>query len=379
MPSSPPPVFSAYPLEDYRRHKQAIDESLARMLEHGHYILGGEVTAFEQEFAAYTNTRHCTGVANGTDAIEVILRALNIGQGCKVALPSHTAVASASGIARAGASPVFVDIDLESRTLCPLALESLLSSPLGQDVKAVLAVHLYGHPCDMASLQTVADKHGVILLEDCAQAHGATFQGRAVGSLARAAAFSFYPTKNLGAIGDGGGITTDDSALADQINVIRQYGWKERYISACEGVNSRLDEMQAALLRVKLRTLPASILQRRKLAALYHELLADSAVVTTPSCKTGCEHAYHLYVVRSSYRDALMKYLLGRGVPVALHYPAAIHQQTGYFPVTAQSPPLPNTDTLVKEILTLPLHPHLSEDAVRFTCKAIHDFGHQAV
>lgn len=378
MPSSLPPVFSAYPLEDYRQHQQAIDHSLARVLDHGHYILGGEVTAFEQEFAAYTGTKHCIGVANGTDAIEVILRALNIGQGCKVALPSHTAVASASGIARAGASAVFVDIDLESRTLCPQALESLLSSPMGQEVKAVLAVHIYGHPCDMESLQTVADKYGVILLEDCAQAHGATFQERPVGSLARAAAFSFYPTKNLGAIGDGGGITTNDSELAGQINVIRQYGWKERYISACEGVNSRLDELQAALLRVKLQTLPASILQRRKLAALYNELLTGSGIVTPPPCKTGCEHAYHLYVVRSSRRDALMQYLLSQGIPVALHYPAAIHQQPGYFPVATKSPPLPNTETLMKEILTLPLHPHLSEEAVRYTCEAIRTFEHQA-
>ncbi|MEY4483387.1 MAG: Erythromycin biosynthesis sensory transduction protein EryC1 [Verrucomicrobiota bacterium] len=378
MPSSSPPAFSAYPLEDYRQHKQAIDDSLARVLEKGHYILGNEVTSFEKEFAAYTRTKHCIGVANGTDAIEVILRALNIGQGCKVALPSHTAVASASGIARAGATPVFVDIDLESRTLCPLALESLLSSPQGENVKAVLAVHLYGHPCEMASLQSVADKHGVILLEDCAQAHGATYQGKSVGSLARAAAFSFYPTKNLGAIGDGGGITTNDSELADQINVIRQYGWKERYISACEGVNSRLDELQAALLRVKLQTLPASILKRRQLAALYQELLKDTSVVTTPVCKQDCEHAYHLYVVRSSRRDALMKHLLNHGVPAALHYPAAIHQQPGYFAIANQSPPLPNTDTLIKQILTLPLHPYLSEEAIRFTCEAIRSFEHQA-
>lgn len=378
MPSSHPPVFSAYPLEDYRQHKQAIDESLARMLDHGHYILGGEVSAFEKEFAAYTRTRHSIGVANGTDAIEVILRALNIGQDCKVALSSHTAVASASGIARAGASPVFVDINPESRTICPEALDSLLSSPLGDNVKAVLAVHIYGHPCDITALQAVADRHGVILLEDCAQAHGAIFHGNPVGSLARAAAFSFYPTKNLGAIGDGGGITTNDDELADRIQVIRQYGWKERYISACEGVNSRLDEMQAALLRVKLQALPASILKRRQLAALYDELLKDSSIVTPPTCQAGCEHAYHLYVVRSSRRDALMKHLLSLGIPVALHYPAAIHQQPGYFPIAAQSPPLPHTETLIREILTLPLHPYLSEEAIRFTAEAIRAFEHQA-
>ncbi len=374
MSLSTSPVFSAYPLEDYRNHKQAIDDSLARALEHGHYILGNEVAAFEKEFATYTQTKHCIGVANGTDAIEVILRALDIGPNCKVALPSHTAVASASAIARAGATPVFVDIDLESRTICPHALESLLSSPLGVNVKAVLAVHIYGHSCDLASLQAVADKHGVILLEDCAQAHGATFQSKPVGSIGRAAAFSFYPTKNLGAIGDGGGITTNDDELANRMNIIRQYGWKDRYISACEGVNSRLDELQAAILRVKLQSLSRSILQRRKLATLYNELLNGSSIVMPPTCKSGCEHAYHLYVVRCSKRDALMKHLLGHGVPAALHYPAAIHQQPGYYHITKQSPALPNTDALVKEILTLPLQPYLSEEAIRFTCAVIREF-----
>jgi dTDP-4-amino-4,6-dideoxygalactose transaminase len=378
MPSLIPPVFTAYPLEDYRHHQPAIQDRIAGVLEQGHYILGREVASFEEEFAAFTQTRHCIGVANGTDAIEVVLRGLDVGRGCRVALPSHTAVASASGIARAGASPVFVDVDPGSRTLCPAALECLLGSPSGRDVKAVLAVHLYGHPCDMASLQAVADRYGVLLLEDCAQAHGATFQGRPVGSLARAAAFSFYPTKNLGAIGDGGAITTDDSGLADRIRAIRQYGWKERYISDCEGVNSRLDELQAALLRVKLKSLPAHILKRRQLAARYDELLRGSLMVTPPSCRAGCGHAYHLYVVRSSCRDALMEHLLQLGIPVALHYPLPIHQQPAYFPFTAQSPPLPNTDLLATEILTLPLHPYLSEEAVRFTAQAIRAFENEA-
>jgi dTDP-4-amino-4,6-dideoxygalactose transaminase len=372
------PVFSSYPLEDYHHHQQGIESAIARVLESGYYILGGEVTAFETAFARFTQVKHCIGVANGTDAIEIILRALDIGHGSKVALPSHTAVASASGIVRAGAAPVFVDIDPESRTISPEALESLLSSPEGKKVKALLAVHLYGHPCDLERLQAVANRYGIVLLEDSAQAHGATFQEKPVGSLGRAAAFSFYPTKNLGALGDAGGITTNDSELAERMRAIREYGWRERYFSTCAGVNSRLDELQAALLSVKLQTLPASILKRREQAALYTELLQDSSLVTPPTCQRGCEHAYHLYVVRSQKRDALMQYLLRQGIPIALHYPAAIHQQSAYFSYAAESPAMPQTEALVKEILTLPLHPYLSEEAIRFTCAAIRAYEQQS-
>ena len=374
MSTPAPTLFPHFPIEDYRHHEAEIDAALRSMLHGGHYILGPEVDAFEHEFAAFIGARHAIGVANGTDAIELILRALDVGAGAKVAVPSHTAVASASGIARAGAEPVFVDIDPVTCTMCPAALEALLASNLGRGVKAVLAVHIYGQPVAWSALKAVADKHGVLLLEDCAQAHGATFDGVKAGALGLAAAFSFYPTKNLGAIGDGGAITTSDDALAERIRVIRQYGWKERYISHCEGVNSRLDEMQAAILRVKLRTLPAQIQQRRELAAAYAHGLEGVQGVEVPVAREGCTHAYHLYVIQCTARDALMQHLQQHGVPVALHYPAAIHQQPGYAHITARSPALPHTEGVVSRILTLPLHPYLKPEAVAAVCQAVRSF-----
>jgi dTDP-4-amino-4,6-dideoxygalactose transaminase len=373
-PMFDPPTFSAYPLADCQAHQEEIHAALQEFLRGGSYVLGPEVAAFEREFAQFVGASQAIGVANGTDAIEVLLRALEIGSGDAVAVPSHTAVASASGIARAGAQPIFVDIDADTFTISPDALQELLKSPVGARVKAVLAVHLYGHPCDMKRLEAVARAHGVVLLEDCAQAHGAVSRGRSVGSLARAAAFSFYPTKNLGALGDGGAITTSDAALAEACRVVRQYGWKERYISASQGVNSRLDELQAALLRIKLRALPVRLRRRRQLAALYGSLLKGCPNLVTPVCRPECEHAYHLYVVRTPHRDGLMKHLLGKGIPAALHYPAAIHQQPGYTEVAALSPPLPSTETVVKEILTLPLHPYLDDAAVHYTCAAVREY-----
>ncbi|MCE9517978.1 MAG: DegT/DnrJ/EryC1/StrS family aminotransferase [Verrucomicrobia bacterium] len=366
----PHSLFNSYPLEDYRAQRQEIESALHAMLEQGHYILGGEVTAFEREFADWVGVRHAMGVANGTDAIELLLRGLGIGRGDAVAVPSHTAVASISAIARAGATPVFLDVDAATYTITTDSLEAALRED--SSIRAVLAVHLYGHPADVAGLQVICDQRGIVLLEDCAQAHGATWRGRKVGSLARGAAFSFYPTKNLGAIGDGGAITTDDDALAVRIREVRQYGWRERYISAVEGVNSRLDEMQAAILRVKLRTLDARNAARRKLATLYTEGLREFSLADAPAVKPGCEHAYHLYVIRSKNRDALMKHLLDAGVPVALHYPAAVHQQPAYAAVKHGS--LAQTEALIPEILSLPLHPFLSDDAVRFTLEAMRKF-----
>jgi dTDP-4-amino-4,6-dideoxygalactose transaminase len=344
------------------------------MMEGGHYILGTEVDGFEEEFARFTGVKHAVGVANGTDAIELILRGLDIGPGARVVVPSHTAVASASAIERAGAEPLFVDVDPATFTICPRALDDLLRLPSGREVKAVLAVHLYGHPVDWAGLREVVDRHGVVLLEDCAQAHGATINGRPVGSLGRAAAFSLYPTKNLGAIGDGGAITTDDEQLAGRLRSLRQYGWVERYISRSKGVNSRLDEIQAAILRVKLRTLPESIARRQALAGEYRRLLAGIEDLILPVERDGCGHAYHLYVVRSTRRDALLAHLTRAGIPVALHYPAAIHMQPAYAAVAARSPALPQTEEVVRSILSLPLHPYLSPEAVAFVCDSIRAF-----
>ncbi|OAI56900.1 hypothetical protein AYO49_03330 [Verrucomicrobiaceae bacterium SCGC AG-212-N21] len=357
-------------MEDCRAHRQEIDAALGAMLDRGQYILGREVAAFEREFADWIGVRHAVGVATGTDAIELILRGLGIGRGDAVAVPSHTAVACVSAIARAGAAPVFVDVEPDIFTMRPESLAEVLRGD--PSIKAVLAVHLYGHPANMACLQAVSDQHGVVLIEDAAQAHGATWHGRRVGSLTRAAAFSFYPTKNLGGIGDGGAVTTHDDALASRMRELREYGWRERYISAEQGVNSRLDEMQAAILRVKLRTLGARLASRRRLADLYGEGLREFPHIIAPVVRAVCAHAHHLFVIRARHRDALMQHLLDCGVPVARHYPAAVHQQPAY--ATARRGPLTQTEALIPEILTLPLHPYLGDEAVQFTLDAIRRF-----
>lgn len=367
--------FPAFPREDYRHHQVAIDAAVQTVLRGGHYILGEEVAAFEQEFAAFIGVRHCIGLASGTDALEVMLRALDIGAGARVIAPSHTAVASVAAITRAGAEPVFCDVEPDTCTLCPAALEALLASDLGRGVRAVLAVHLYGHPVAWDRLLTICQRHGIELLEDCAQSHGACYHGTKTGALGRAAAFSFYPTKNLGAIGDGGAITTHDDALAERVRLIRQYGWQERYFSHRDGVNSRLDELQAAILRVKLRSLPHQMDQRRTLAAAYDHALAGLPAVRSPTLRPGCAHAFHLYVIQSPQRQALMQHLQASGIPVALHYPAAVHQQPAYSAATSRSPALPVTEAVVKQILTLPLHPYLSVEAVQQVGQAVRDFG----
>lgn len=364
------PNFSQYPLEDFRAQQRAIESALHGACQSGRYILGGEVAAFEGEFAAWLGARHVIGVGSGSDAIELMLRGLDVGVGDAVALPSHTAVACVAAVVRAGASPVLVDVDPATFTLQPERLDEALQS--NKSVRAVLAVHLYGHPAGMASLQSVCDHHGVILLEDCAQAHGATWRGHRSGTLAHAAAFSFYPTKNLGALGDGGAVATDNHALAARIREIRQMGWRERCISAVEGVNSRLDEIQAAVLRVKLRALDTSQEVRQRLAGIYTEGLRGVPGIIPPVVRHDCGHAFHLYVVRAHERDALSQHLSDTGIPVARHYPAAIHQQPAY--AALPHGPMPHTEKLIQEILTLPLHPYLAEEALGYVVEVIRRF-----
>lgn len=374
MASSRTQLFPAYPLSDYLHLRDGIEAAIQTCLERGHYILGGQVEAFERAFATYVGCTQGVGVANGTDSIELLLRALDLGPGDKVAVPSHTAVASVSAIQRAGTTPVFIDIDEETFTLDPVALEEALTSVGGETIRAVLAVHLYGHPCDMDRLEGLCAEHGCVLLEDCAQAHGALHRGRRVGSIGRGASFSFYPTKNLGAIGDGGAVTTSDAGLADRVRCLRQYGWRERYISAETGINSRLDELQAAILQVKLPDLERSLAVRRRLAALYGQLLSECPQVKQPRTRDHCEHAWHLYVIRCEHRDELLRHLNARGIPAAQHYPAAVHQQPAYEGIAARSAPLPRTEQAVHEILTLPLHPYLSEEAIAVTAQAVREF-----
>ena len=374
MPSSINHWSLPYPQADQRRHEVSLTHAMQRVCASGSYILGAEVDAFETEFASYLGLSQVVGVASGTDAIELILRALGIGAGSKVAVPSFAPSAVAAGVARSGAAPEFVDIEPGTFTLCPEALDALLTSPRGRGVKAAVVVHLYGHPADWESLQRVADEHGIELLEDCAQAHGAMWHGRPVGTLGKVAAFSFYPTKNLAALGDAGAVATNDLELAERLRVIRQYGWKERYVSEQAGVNSRLDELQAAVLRVKLGALDESVLQRRRLAAEYDARLVGSRVVTAPMVRGGCEHAYHQYVVRSERRDALMLHLQRAGIPVAALYPVPLHRQRAFGDGNEL---LLESDRAAAAVLSLPMHPYLSEDAVGAVLKAMERFEYE--
>ena len=371
----PSQVFSAYPREDFRAHEAGIRDAMDRVLTGSSYILGPEVSTFESEFADWIGARHAVGVANGTDAIELLLRAHGIGPGDQVAVPSHTAVASVSAIERAGAGVVLVDIDPVSRTIDAATLGAALDREDARTVKAVLAVHLYGHPAPMTSLQAFCRNNGLLLLEDCAQAHGAEWEGRRVGVLADGGAFSFYPTKNLGAIGDGGAVCTNDDGVAERLRWLRQYGWAERYVSHVSGINSRLDELQAALLRVKLRTLDQQLERRFVLARRYEERLGEVGWLQLPAVAENARHAWHLYVIRTPHREALFAHLSSADIPVALHYPAAVHQQPAYRHLPPGPPGLPQTESLLREILTLPLHPYLTDEAIDRVCESILSFS----
>lgn len=353
----------------YEAQRAEIDAAVKRVLESGWYILGGECSAFEKEFAAWCGRTHAIGVGNGTDAIVVALKALEVGEGDAVFTVSHTAVATVAAIEMAGAMPVLVDIDPRSFTLDPQKLEDAVhafsrSGSPGQP-RAVIAVHLYGQPCDMAAIGEICKRHGLLLIEDCAQAHGAEIAGTKAGNFGDMASFSFYPTKNLGAFGDGGAVVTSDPALAERAAALRQYGWKERYLSDFSGMNSRLDEMQAAILRVRLTRLDDEIARRRAIAAAYDQAL--SGAIQIPATRPGCRHAYHLYVVRSSRRDALAAALKAGGIGTGVHYPVPVHLQKAYQERVALGPGgLAHTEQAAREVLSLPIHPFLTdEDVIR--------------
>ncbi len=355
------------PRANYLAHKTEIDDAIAQTLMGGRYILGEAVAAFEREFAAYLGVSHVIGVGSGTDALHLALRGCGIGPGSRVFTVSHTAVATVAAIELAGAQPVLVDVDPTTFTLDPQRLEDAIrmlprTTAAGRD--AVLPVHLYGHPADMAAILEIARRYELMVIEDCAQSHGATLAGRPTGAFGHIAAFSFYPTKNLAALGDGGAVATNDPALAERVRLLREYGWRERYISAIPGLNSRLDALQAAILGVKLRHLDAENDRRRDLARLYSELLAGSGL-RLPVARGDVRHVYHQYVVRSPRRDALRAHLAAAGIGTLIHYPMPVHLQPAYagrLPIPA---PLPHTEAIAREVVSLPMFPELSEAQVR--------------
>lgn len=356
----------------YEALRGDIDSAVLRVLKSGWYILGREVAAFEEEFATFMGVPHAVGVANGTDALHLALRGCGVGPGDAAITVSHTAVATVAAIEMAGVTPVLVDVESSSFTISTSSIEQALtcSGLLRSRIKAIIPVHLYGHPADMVAIRGIADKHGLRVIEDCSQSHGATIDGQMTGTFGDAAIYSLYPTKNLGAMGDAGILTTADGGLADRVRMLRQYGWKTRNDSEVSGVNSRLDEIQAAILRVKLSHLRSMNAARQRIAAMYDLLLGESTV-RLPVTASNVEHVFHQYVIRDTDRDALQESLKACGIQTAVHYPVPVHMQTAYKGRLDQPVGLPATEQLASEILSLPMYPTLPDAAVRYVADTI--------
>ena len=362
-----PHILCANPKAQYDAHAEGIRHAISSVLESGWYVLGNEVTSFEKEFAEFAGVSHCIGVANGTDALALALRACEISPGDEVITVSHSAVATVAAIEQIGAIPVLCDITPENRCLNPELLPTLIS----ERTKAIIVVHIYGHPADMESICSFAKHNNLRVIEDCAQAHGAKIRGQTVGSFGDAGTFSFYPTKNLGAIGDGGCVVTSSQRVADNVRSIRQYGWEERYVSSIPGLNSRLDELQAAILRVKLPHLESENNRRNEIANMYDQALLGTSL-GLPHRSDSISHAMHLYVVEHDKRDSLQSFLASRGIQAAIHYPLAIHQQPAYSTRQIRGADnLPQTERLYSRILSLPMFPQLSNEHVVQTANEV--------
>jgi len=358
-------ILCSQPKAQMESHREDIEEAIRRVLDSGQYVLGNEVSAFEDAFARYCDVAHGVGVNSGTDALCLTLRALGIGPGDEVITVSHTAVATVAAIEASGATAVVVDID-DFYTLEPESLERAI----GPRSRAVIAVHLYGQPADMDRIMAIARQHDLRVIEDCAQATGAILNGQKVGSIGDAGCFSFYPTKNLGAIGDGGMVVTNNPTLADQIRCLREYGWESDRRSHRPGFNSRLDELQAAVLSAKLPYLDADNATRQAIAKRYDREL-DNLDIGVPTVRPGASHVYHLYVVRCRHRDAVIEGLHKHGVSASVHYRQAAHQHPAYADRLSGSDHLPRTEAIVADILTLPIYPELNEIQVNSVITAL--------
>ena len=360
-------LLFANPSKQNEKNRILILEAMERVISSGDYILGSEVIEFEKEFAKYVGSRNCVGVNSGTDALILSLRALDIGNGDEVITPSHTAVATVAAICATGAKPVFVDVDLGTFTLIPELAERAVT----KRTKAIIAVHLYGHPCDMDSLLDLVKRTGIYLLEDCAQAHGAEWNGQKVGSFGTISCFSFYPTKNLGAMGDGGAILTNDDNLAERIRLMREYGWnKNRSALEISGV-SRLDEIQAAILRVKLGNLNKSNQRRNEIATLYKNNINTPEVVL-PTTSPKAVHVFHLFVIRTNIRAKMIDELNQLEIYPGIHYRLPVHSQPAYLkyqPLDGDL--LVNTNQLAGTILSLPMYPELSDGDIHRVIEGI--------
>ena len=351
------------PRAGYLAQRAAIDAAIDRVLKGGSYILGREVETFEAAFADFVGAAHAVGCASGTDAIELALRACDIGAGDLVFTVSHTAVATVSAIERVGAMAVLIDVEPGTYTMAPHELSRALRMPPPGRPAAVLPVHLYGRPAELSDLCDLARAYGLRVIEDCAQSHGALYRGRSTGTFGDIGCFSFYPTKNLGALGDGGMAVTGDPAIAEALREIREYGWRERYVSARIGINSRLDPIQAAILGVKIESLAADNAQRRTIAARYDSGLAGLPL-TLPARRPDVIHVFHQYVVRLAERDALRDRLHAARIGTGIHYPVPVHLQPAYRGRLATGPSgLGVTERAARQIMSLPMYPQLSEEA----------------
>jgi len=354
----------------YRTIASEINTRIANVVENADFILGEDLTLFEEEFARYCNTRFAVGLDNGTSALELALRAYGIGPGDEVITAANTFIATVSAIAFTGAKPVLVDIEPQTYNVAVSDIEPLITP----HTRAIIPVHLYGQSANMEPIMELAKRYGLVIIEDACQAHGALYKGSKVGSIGHIGCFSFYPAKNLGAFGDGGMLVTNDPEIADRVRMLRNYGQQQKYKHLFIAYNRRLDTLQAAVLRTKLKFLDTWNNARRRHASLYNELLSTSHLVL-PLETEYTHHVYHLYVVRTAERDALQTFLKDRGVTTGIHYPIPVHKQQAYQYLGYRQGDFPNSEAYAEQILSLPMFPELTEKQIRYVTKTISEFG----
>lgn len=363
-------ILCSNPIYQYKSHKIKIDQAIKKVLNKGTYINGEECKKFELEFSRFIGMPYCVGVANGTDALEIALKTIHISKGDEVITTCHTAAATVASIINVGAKPVIVDIDKNTFNLNTILLEKAFS----QKTKAIIAVHIYGNPCEIEIIKKFSKKNKIYLIEDCSQAHGAKFLKKQVGSFGDMSCFSFYPTKNLGAIGDGGAILFKSKRLNYQASLLREYGWKNKFYSKINGRNSRLDELQASVLRVKLKKLHNDNLKRIKLASRYINKLKEIIKIKLPLVDSKNYHVYHLFVIKTKIRDKLRKFLEKKGIFSAIHYPVPIHKQKGFMKKIKFIGSKKNIENITSKILSLPIYPELKLSEQNYIIKSLKEF-----
>ena len=359
-------IFVSNPAAQFRQYQNEIIAAIKRVCKSEHYILGPEVEAFEDEFAQYHQNKYCVSVGSGTDALVLALRALDIGQGSEVITVAHTALATVAAIVAVGATPVLIDIEADYFTLDPSKIEPAITNK----TKAIVTVHLYGQPCDMQPIMAIAKKYQLKVIEDCAQAHGANYNSRKVGTFGDVGCFSFYPTKNLGSIGDGGAIITNSNSIYKKIRELRQYGWDENRIAHYTSTVSRLDELQASILRIKLSHLDRLNQMRRNIADCYTRNISLSKIIKPKSRSRG-QHVYHLYVIKTHKRKALQQSLFSQGILTGVHYKEAVHHHPAYASLVQIPQSLNVTENVIREILSLPIYPELEIKKAKMISKLI--------